>query len=213
MSRHLFCALLVAATSTLSCSSEHNSRTATASESPAAPAAKAAAPAVAQAAAAQPDNLYEFEAQSLEGAPAPLSQYAGSVSLVVNVASQCGYTKQYAGLQSLHSRLNERGFQVLGFPSNEFGNQEPGDSTEIRNFCTQNFGVTFPLFAKCSTQPGAQQSPVYAYLEAQTQSVPNWNFCKYLVDRHGRVLAFFPSKVTPEDPGLLERIEQALAAN
>ncbi len=212
MPRLIVCTLLVAVTSTLACSSDGSSRAATASESPAAPAADTP-PTVSSSPAAAASNFYTLDAQSLEGTPAPLAAYAGSVSLVVNVASQCGYTKQYAGLQSLHSRLAERGFQVLGFPSNEFGSQEPGDAQEIRNFCSQNFGVTFPLFAKCVTQPGEQQSPVYAYMEAQAQAVPNWNFCKYLVDRQGRVLAFFPSKVAPDDPQLLERIEQALAAH
>jgi len=162
--------------------------------------------------AAPASGLYAFEARSLEGEPVALSDYAGSVTLVVNVASRCGYTPQYAGLEELHRRLTERGFQVIGFPSNEFGGQEPGDAAEIRAFCTENFGVTFPLFEKCLTQPGDGQSPVYDWLEAQTGDVPSWNFCKYLVGRDGAVVGFFGSRVSPDDPQLLDAIETALTS-
>lgn len=158
----------------------------------------------------QAAGLYALSAETLEGDPAALADYAGRVTLVVNVASQCGYTKQYAGLQALHEEFGPRGFEVLGFPSNEFGNQEPGNPVEIREFCTENFQVTFPMFAKCHTQAGDARSPVYAYLTESAGESPSWNFCKYLVGRDGRVLGYFPSKVGPEDEALRSAIEGAL---
>ncbi len=173
------------------------------------PAADAPAPSAASTDAA---GLYALDVTSLEGEPVALSDYAGTVTLVVNVASRCGYTPQYAGLEALHRRLAEQGFQVVGFPSNEFGGQEPGDAAEIRAFCTENFGVTFPLFEKCRTQPGEGRSPVYAWLEEQTGDAPNWNFCKYLVARDGSVVGFFGSRVSPDDPDLLAAIDTALGA-
>jgi glutathione peroxidase len=169
----------------------------------AAPAARAAA------GEAMPESLYAFKTSPLQGKPSDLAQYAGKVSLVVNVASQCGYTPQYKGLQALHQELQARGFNVLGFPSNEFGGQEPGSPQEIQTFCERNYGVTFPMFSKLATKPGAEQSPIYAFL-TQGGQVPNWNFCKYLVGKDGKVVAFFPSKVTPESPELREAIEKAL---
>lgn len=161
--------------------------------------------------AADPNGLYALDAASLQGEPADLGRYAGHVTLVVNVASACGYTPQYAGLQQLHERLAPRGFAVLGFPSNDFGGQEPGTPAEIRAFCDQRYGVEFPLFAKVTTQEGPAQSPVYQRLQSATGELPNWNFCKYVVDRRGRPVAFFPSKVAPDDPRLLAAIETALA--
>lgn len=157
-------------------------------------------------------GLYALDVETLEGEPQALSEYAGKVTLVVNVASKCGYTPQYAGLQELQSRLEDRGFTVLAFPSNEFRGQEPGDAAEIRAFCTESYGVTFPLFEKCLTQPGDGQSPVYAYLEAEAGAVPSWNFCKYLVGKDGTPTAFFESRVAPNDPELVAAIEAALAA-
>src|SRR5262245_38890981 len=122
-------------------------------------------------------SLYDLTAQRLDGSPADLGAYRGTVTLVVNVASECGFTPQYAGLQQLHDELAGEGFAVLGFPSNEFGNQEPGSAEQIQTFCDRNYGVRFPLFAKGETQPGAGQSPVYAFLTAGGDR-PNWNFCK-----------------------------------
>src|SRR5262245_38856662 len=156
-----------------------------------------------------PDSLYAFKTQTLQGKPSDLAQYAGKVSLVVNVASQCGYTPQYKGLQALHQELSAKGFNVLGFPSNEFGGQEPGSPEEIQTFCQKNFGVSFPMFGKLATKPGPEQSPIYGFLTKGGQ-VPNWNFCKYLVGKDGKVVAFFPSKVTPESPELREAIDKAL---
>jgi glutathione peroxidase len=156
------------------------------------------------------DSLYALKTVTLDGQPADLGQYAGQVALVVNVASACGYTPQYKGLQALHEELQASGLRVLGFPSNEFGGQEPGTPEEIRTFCERKYKVTFPLFAKLQTQPGPGQSPVYAFL-TRSGHVPDWNFCKYLVGRDGRVIAFFPSKVTPESKELREAIAAALA--
>lgn len=147
---------------------------------------------------------------SPDSAPADLAKCKGKVTLVVNVASECGYTPQYAGLQKLHDELAGRGFAVLGFPSNDFGAQEPGDASQIRQFCTAKYKVTFPLFAKLQTKAGEGQSPVYAWLQKQTGKLPNWNFCKYLVGKDGKVIAFYPSKVTPDDKELRAAIDAAL---
>jgi glutathione peroxidase len=149
---------------------------------------------------------------TLAGQPADLAQYEGKVALVVNVASQCGFTPQYAGLEKLYDELKGKGFVVLGFPSNDFGGQEPGSPDEIASFCKKNYGVTFPMFSKLVTKAGPEQSPIYTYL-GKTGSLPSWNFSKYLVGKDGRVIQFFPSKVTPEAPELRAAIDKALAAN
>lgn len=156
-------------------------------------------------------SLYDLETKRLDGTPADLGEYRGKVTLVVNVASECGFTPQYAGLQTLHDELASEGFAVLGFPSNEFGGQEPGSAEQIKTFCERNYGVSFPLFAKGETQPGPGQSPVYAFLTTGGE-VPNWNFCKYLVGKDGTPRAFFPSNVAPEDRRLRQAINEALAA-
>jgi glutathione peroxidase len=155
------------------------------------------------------ESLYSLKTKTLQGQPADLSQFKGKVSLVVNVASQCGFTPQYAGLQKLHEELSPRGLAVLGFPSNDFGAQEPGSSEEIATFCKKNYGVSFPMFSKVVTQAGADQSPIYSFLGKSGQ-LPNWNFGKYLVGKDGQVIAFFPSKVTPESKELRDAIETAL---
>ncbi|TAJ24608.1 MAG: glutathione peroxidase [Planctomycetota bacterium] len=169
------------------------------------------APKVASAAAPAAAGLHALKAKSLDGKEVALSQYAGRVVLVVNVASECGYTKQYAGLETLHDELGAKGFEVLGFPSNEFGGQEPGSAAEIQSFCTSKFGVTFPLFEKLETKPGVGQSPIYAYLGGATGQTPAWNFGKYLVDKQGKAVAYYPSKVAPEDAELRAAIERELA--
>lgn len=156
------------------------------------------------------DSLYAVQTESLDGKPVDLKRFAGKVTLVVNVASECGYTPQYKGLQALHQELSGKGFEVLGFPSNEFGGQEPGSSEAIRSFCERKFAVSFPMFSKLVTKPGPQQSPVYAYL-TRSGHVPDWNFCKYVVGKDGRVAAYFPSKVAPEAKELREAIDAALA--
>jgi glutathione peroxidase len=162
--------------------------------------------------AQQPRSFYDLKTTSLDGTPADLGQYRGKVSLVVNVASQCGYTPQYAGLEKLHRELKGKGFNVLGFPSNDFGGQEPGTAQEIATFCRTNYDVTFPMFEKLVTRRGAGQSPIYAFL-GTSGKLPAWNFSKYVVDKQGRITAFFPSEVTPEDPALRSAITKALSAN
>lgn len=155
-------------------------------------------------------SFYALKTTTLQGQPADLSQYAGKVALVVNVASQCGLTPQYAGLQKLYDELKDKGFVVLGFPSNDFGGQEPGTAQEIEGFCRKNYGVSFPMFSKLVTKAGPEQSAIYAHL-GQTGSLPTWNFAKYVVDKQGKVVRFFASKVTPDDPELRATIDAALA--
>jgi glutathione peroxidase len=168
----------------------------------------AAAPVVAQ----QVKSFYDLKTTTLDGRPADLGQYRGRVSLVVNVASKCGYTPQYEGLEKLQRELKGKGFNVLGFPSNDFGGQEPGTAQEIAAFCKLTYDVTFPMFEKVVTKRGAGQSPVYAFL-GQSGNLPAWNFSKYVVDKQGRITAFFPSEVTPEDPALRGAIMKALSAS
>ena len=156
------------------------------------------------------DSFYSLKTTTLQGQPADLSQYAGKVALVVNVASECGFTPQYAGLEKLWEELQGRGFTVLGFPSNEFGKQEPGDAEQIATFCKRNYGVTFPMFSKLVTQKGEGQSPVYEFLGRASGQLPQWNFAKYVIGRDGKVLAFYGSKVTPESKELRDQIESAL---
>ena len=156
-------------------------------------------------------DLYSAEARTLEGQPAPLAQYRGRVTLVVNVASECGFTPQYTGLQRLYERYEARGLTVLGFPSNDFGGQEPGSAEEIRAFCSSKYRVKFPMFEKVQTKAGAGQSPVYALLQEGTGNLPKWNFGKYLVGRSGKVLKFFASDSAPESAELTAAIEAALA--
>lgn len=156
-------------------------------------------------------SFYDLTSNALDGKPGNLAQYKGKVSLVVNVASKCGYTPQYEGLEKLQRELKGKGFNVLGFPSNDFGGQEPGTAQEIATFCKLTYDVTFPMFEKLVTKKGAGQSPIYAWL-GQTGNLPAWNFSKYLVDKQGKVVAFFPSKVTPEDPELRAAITKALGS-
>ncbi len=155
-------------------------------------------------------SLYSLAARSLDGSPVSLAEYAGKVTLVVNVASACGYTPQYAGLQALHDKLKDRGFTVLGFPCNDFGRQEPGGPEEIRSFCEHKYGVTFPLFEKVVTRAGPAQSPIYAELSREIGRLPTWNFGKYLVGHDGKVLGFFEPRVAPDDSALRGAIETAL---
>jgi glutathione peroxidase len=157
------------------------------------------------------ETLYDISAKGIDGGERSLLEYRGKVSLVVNVASQCGYTQQYAGLQKLYDTYKDRGFVVLGFPSNDFGGQEPGTEAEIQHFCSSKFGVTFPLFAKVEVL-GAAKHPVYRLLTETTGGGEvGWNFEKFLVGRHGRVIGRFPSRVTPQDQELVTALEQALA--
>lgn len=157
-------------------------------------------------------SFYDLDATSLEGEPVDLSTYAGQVTLVVNTASQCGYTGQYEGLQTLQDTYGERGFSVLGFPSGDFGGQEYDSAEEIRSFCTNSFAVSFPLFAKSGVKAGDGQSEVFAFLSGATGSLPNWNFGKYLVAKDGTVLAFFPTPTKPTSDTITDAIESALAS-
>lgn len=163
---------------------------------------------------AEARSIYEVELPRLSGKPAKLSEYAGQVVLAVNTASKCGHTPQYAGLQALHDRYAERGFTVLGFPSNQFFNQEPGSAEQIQEFCTINYGVTFPLFTKLDVK-GTNQHPLYAILSEFPDDVGkagnvSWNFEKFLIGRDGRVVRRFRPKVLPEDPAVVEAIEALL---
>jgi glutathione peroxidase len=156
-------------------------------------------------------SFYDLKTNTLLGQPADLGSYRGKVTLVVNVASYCGYTPQYQGLEKLHRELSGKGFAVLGFPSNDFGEQEPGTAQQIAEFCRRTYDVTFPMFAKVSTMPGPNQSPIYRFL-GTTGNLPAWNFSKYVVGKNGKVVAFFPSDVTPEAPELRNAIAKALAS-
>lgn len=143
--------------------------------------------------------------------PQDLCQYRGRVLLVVNTASYCGYTPQYEGLEQLHARYSARGLTVLGFPSNDFGGQEPKSGKEIADFCFNTYGVKFPMFGKSSVV-GQSANPMFAALAQQSGQAPKWNFHKYLVGRDGKVVASFGSRVEPTDRQITTRIEQLLTA-
>jgi glutathione peroxidase len=155
-------------------------------------------------------SLHDLTVDTIDLQPQSLSAYRGKVLLVVNTASECGYTPQYTGLERLWREYGDRGLVVLGFPSNDFGGQEPGTEAEIKDFCSTRYQVTFPLFGKVVTK-GTAQSPVYQFLSAR-QEPPKWNFHKYLVGKDGEVIRGFGHKVTPEDPELRAAIDAALAA-
>jgi glutathione peroxidase len=148
-------------------------------------------------------NIYDFEVNTLAGTPQKLTQYRGQMMLIVNVASKCGFTPQYRGLEDLYRKFKERGFTVLGFPCNQFGAQEPGDAKEIQAFCSTTYDVTFPLFAKIAVN-GPDAHPLYVYLKSHVDGTSEaadieWNFTKFLVDKDGRVIRRYRSKETPED--------------
>jgi glutathione peroxidase len=161
------------------------------------------------------DTVYGFSAERLDGGAASLSSYRGKVLLIVNTASQCGFTPQYAGLEALFRTYNERGLEVLGFPCNQFGAQEPGSAAEIGAFCEQNYGVSFPMFAKIDVN-GDQAHPLYRFLKKQKPGLLGplgggaikWNFTKFLVDRSGNVVARYASTTRPES--LAKDIENLL---
>jgi len=169
--------------------------------------ASAAAPAAA-APASCPAVLKHTFKRLQDEAPQDLCQYAGKVVLVVNTASYCGFTPQYQGLEALYAKYAARGLVVLGFPSNDF-KQESSDAKKIADLCYNTYGVKFPMFAS-SVVSGADANPLYAELIKATGNQPKWNFNKYLIDRNGKVVEYFPSKVTPQDPALVSKIEQAL---
>jgi len=147
-----------------------------------------------------------------DDAPQDLCQYAGRVLLVVNTASYCGFTSQYEGLEKLHAERKEKGLVVLGFPSNDFGQQEPGSSKQIADFCANTYGVKFPMFEK-SVVSGAGANPLYRELGQATGKTPQWNFHKYLIGRDGKVISSYASAVGPQDKRLLADIDRALVTN
>ncbi|MFB3776322.1 MAG: glutathione peroxidase [Bryobacteraceae bacterium] len=159
-------------------------------------------------------TIHDFTTNSIDGQPVSLAQYKGSVVLIVNVASRCGFTPQYAGLEAVYRKYKDRGFVVLGFPANNFLWQEPASNEEIRAFCSTRYNVTFPMFAKISVK-GKDKAPLYRFLTDKTANPATggeigWNFTKFLVDRSGKVIARFASSVSPESPGLVTAIESAL---
>ena len=154
-------------------------------------------------------SFYDMKTMTLAGKPADLGMYKGKVSLVVNVASKCGFTPQYEGLEKLQREMKGKPFNVLGFPSNDFGGQEPGTAAEIQEFCKLTYDVTFPMFEKVVTKAGADQSPIYKFLGGYGK-LPAWNFSKYVIDKNGQIVAFFPSQVTPESKELRDAIAKAL---
>jgi glutathione peroxidase len=153
-------------------------------------------------------SFFDFSATTLRGEAQPFSAYKGKVVLAVNVASECGFTPQYEGLEKLYAEYKDKGLVILGFPCNQFGGQEPGSAAQIEEFCKVKFGVKFPMFQKLDVK-GANQSPIYAFLTAK-DGEPKWNFHKYLVGKDGQVIHAFPSQVTPDSAELKAAIEAAL---
>ena len=156
-------------------------------------------------------GLYGFTLNSIDGKPAPLADYKGKVVLIVNVASQCGYTPQYSALESIYEKYKDKGFVILGFPANNFGAQEPGTNEEIKTFCTRKYSVTFPMYSKISVK-GDDQAPLYSYLTKETGTGITgdikWNFTKFLVDREGNVVQRFEPAVTPDSKEVTGAIEK-----
>ena len=154
-------------------------------------------------------NVLDFTLNSIDGKPAPLSQYQGKVVLIVNVASRCGYTPQYAGLEKLYEKYMDQGLVIVGRPANNFGAQEPGSNEEIKTFCTRKYNVSFPLLAKVSVK-GEDITPLYQYLTAAEGGDVKWNFTKFLIGKNGKVAGRFEPAVTPEAPELSAAIEREL---
>ena len=157
--------------------------------------------------------MLDYTMRRLDGQEQDLNDYRGKVLLLVNVASECGLTPQYSGLQALYSKYRDQGFEILGFPANNFGAQEPGTDAQIAQFCEKNYGVSFPMFSKISVK-GADKHPLYAELTSMPAPIGGeveWNFQKYLVNRKGEVVERFAPPTTPSDPALVSKIEQVLA--
>lgn len=156
-------------------------------------------------------SAHGFTFDKIDGGAISLREFAGRPVLIVNTASRCGFTRQYAGLQDLWSRYRQRGLVVLGVPANDFAGQEPGTNEEIRDFCSGTFGVSFPMAAK-AVVVGAEAHPFYRWAAAQRPSdTPRWNFHKYLIGRDGRIAAVFPTSVEPTDARVIRAVEQAFA--
>ena len=157
-------------------------------------------------------SVYDFTLDTIDGTPRSLGDFKGKVLLLVNTASECGYTPQYQGLQKLHATYEGRGFSVVGFPSNDFGGQEPGSNKDIKTFCSTKFGVTFPMFGKIAVK-GPAKHPLYAMLvQTPPAGEVKWNFGKFLVGKDGKVIARYDSDVTPESPALAAAIDKALGS-
>jgi glutathione peroxidase len=156
-------------------------------------------------------SILDHKFANLMDEPVSLCQFSGKVLLIVNTASECGYTPQYEGLEKLYRRYRDKGFVVLGFPANDFGGQEPGSNKQIEQFCRVNYGITFPVFAKTPII-GANANSLFQQLAAKTGKPPRWNFHKYLLDRAGHPVAVFESAVQPEDRRVTAQIEKLLAA-
>ena len=161
-------------------------------------------------------NIYDFTVQDIDGKDVTLSAFKGKVLLIVNVASKCGFTGQYAGLEQLYSTYTNRGFVVLGFPANDFLGQEPGTEAEIKSFCTLTYGVTFPMFAKISVK-GKAIHPLYTFLTSKETNPDfggsiSWNFNKFLIGRDGAIIGRFGTRTKPDDKKLIAAVEQALKA-
>ena len=157
-------------------------------------------------------DFYGFRVQGIDGAENILEPLRGKVTLAVNVASNCGYTPQYAGLEELYRELEQQNFAVVGFPCNQFGAQEPGTAAEIQSFCSRNYGVSFPLAAKIDVN-GSHRHPLYAWLTAKENGFPGdigWNFEKFLIDRDGRVVCRYPSATKPTEPTFLQDLADVL---
>ncbi|HEY3836602.1 MAG TPA: glutathione peroxidase [Bryobacteraceae bacterium] len=154
-------------------------------------------------------NIHDFTLNSIDGKPAPLSAYNGKVVLLVNVASRCGYTPQYAGLEKLYETYKDKGFVILGFPANNFGGQEPGTNEEIKTFCSAKYNVTFPMYSKISVK-GSDSDPLYKFLTETRGGDVKWNFTKFLADKNGNVIGRFEPAVTPDSAELTAAIEAAL---
>jgi glutathione peroxidase len=159
-------------------------------------------------------TLHDFSAKTIDGNEQSLRDYAGKVALVVNVASQCGLTPQYGGLEELYTNFKDKGFVVLGFPCNQFGGQEPGTESEIKTFCETKFGVHFPMFSKVDVN-GPGRDPLYAFLTAENTAPDGpgdirWNFAKFLVDRQGKVIARFAPTTAPVSEEIVGAVEKAL---
>jgi glutathione peroxidase len=161
--------------------------------------------------AACPPLLQHTLPRLQDEAPVDLCRFSGRVLLVVNTASRCGYTRQYGALEALNRRYADRGLVVMGFPSNDFGRQEPGTDAQIAAFCRNQFDVGFPMFARSVVRGGPGVNPLFAALADRTGQRPEWNFHKYLVARDGRQVLSFPSALDPQDPGLVRDIERLLA--
>ena len=155
------------------------------------------------------NSVHEFTMNDIDGKPFAMAQFKGKAVLVVNVASRCGYTPQYAGLEALHQKYKSRGLVVVGVPANNFGGQEPGSDTEIKQFCSRTYNVTFPMLSKVSVK-GTDITPLYAYLTAAQGGDVEWNFTKFLVGKDGKAVQRFESKVAPDSAELSAAIEQLL---